>query len=163
MVRVLTVLPGNTAVVSTDRLFRVVAGANREVVEEFLDVHQAAAAVALLRRSGQLAEAIPYSALAVEERNEEWKFLYDCSYPQVLAILPRCVVISSVDLYRVAYERSGTPLHEFCPLDHAETLARGSDYPDEDGKPSKFVVQSYDSLVEPSAKPLSIVAAAEVA
>ncbi|WP_428305574.1 hypothetical protein [Lacipirellula sp.] len=156
-VQVLAVLPGNTAVVSTDRVFRVVAGDNRAVVEEFLDVHQAATAVALLRRSGQLAEAVPYSALAEEERDDDWKFQYSTEYPQVLAILPRCVVVSSVGLYRVARE-DGVPVHEFCDLDKAESLAV-NEFPGEDrdetGAPAKFFVRSYDSLVDPAAKPLT--------
>ena len=163
MVRVLSVLPGNTAVVSTDRLFRVVAGPKREVVEEFVDVHEAAAAVALLRRSGQLAEAVPYSALAVEERDDDWLSKYDSSYMQVLAVLPRCLVVSSVGRYRVAYA-DGTPLHEFCDLDMADSLARNDGkFRDDEGKLAELSVQSYDSLVEPAAKPLTIAAVAEVA
>ena len=163
MVRVLSVLPGNTAVVSTDRLFRVVAGPNREVVEEFVDVHEAAAAVALLRRSGQLAEAVPYSALAVEERDDDWLSKYDSSYMQVLAVLPRCLVVSSVGRYRVAYA-DGTPLHEFCDLGMADSLARNDGkFRDDDGKLAELSVQSYDSLVEPAAKPLTIAAVTEVA
>ena len=161
--KVIAVLPGNTAVVSTDRLFRVVAGPNREVVEEFVDVHEAAAAVALLRRSGQLAEAVPYSALAVEERDDDWLSKYDSSYMQVLAVLPRCLVVSSVGRYRVAYA-DGMPLHEFCDLDMAESLSKNSSrIPDDNGKVAKFTVQSYDSLVEPAAKPLTIAAVGEVA
>jgi hypothetical protein len=153
--QVLAVLPGNTAVVSTDRLFRVVAGSKREVVEEFLDVHQAAAAVGTLRRSGQLAEAVPYSALAVEERDDDWKMKYATDYPQVLAILPRSIVVSSVGLYRVAWP-DGTPQHETCDLESAESLAKnkGEFWKDSEGKPIEFEVQSYDSLVAPAAKHL---------
>jgi hypothetical protein len=155
-VQVLAVLPGGSAVVSTDRLFRVVAGPNRETVEEFLDVHQAAQAVATLRRSGQLAEAVPYSALAAEERDDAWKYKYATHDPDVLAILPRCVVISSVGLYRVAYP-DGTPHHEFCDLALADSLAgKNADYLNDDGTPIEFIVQSYDSLVDPTAKPLTI-------
>jgi len=151
--QVLAVLPGGTAVVSTDRLFRVVAGPNRETVEEFLDVHQAAQAVATLRKSGQLAEAVPYSALAVEERDDDWLSKYDSSYPQVLAILPRCVVVSSVGWYRVADAQDGCPVHEFCQLDSADSLARKVYGKHDD---ATYVVQSYDSLVDPAAKPLTI-------
>lgn len=154
-VQVLAVLPGNTAVVSTERLFRVVFGAKRETVEEFLDVHQAAQAVATLRRAGQLAEAVPYSALAVEERDDYWKAQYATDYPQVLAIHPRCLVISSVDWYRVAWP-DGTPQHEFCDLDQADSLAgKSPHYENDDGTPVEFIVQSYDSLVSPAAKPLA--------
>lgn len=80
-------------------------------------------AVTSLRKSGQLAEAVLYSALAAEKRDDDWKHEYSTHDPKVLAILPRCVVISSVGLYRVAYE-DGCPLHEFCDLDHADSLAR---------------------------------------
>lgn len=162
MVRVLSVLPGGSAVVSTDRLFRVVAGDRREIVDEFLDVQQAAAAVAMLRRSGQLAEAIPYSALAVDEWTDAERANCDADSLQVLAILPRCVVVSSVGKYRVVDQPTGDVYHDFCSADGAESLAR-REYRNLDGSVTQLVVQSYDSLAEPAAKPLSVVSTTEVA
>ncbi|MBL9164423.1 MAG: hypothetical protein JNL18_16975 [Planctomycetaceae bacterium] len=157
MVRVLSVLPGGSAVASTDRLFRVVVGERREVVEEFLDVQQTAAAVALLRRSGQLAEAIPSSAIAVEEWTDAERANYEDESLQVLAILPRCVVVSSADKFRVVDQPTGEVYHDLCSPDMADSMARHQ-YTNRDGSVTQLVAQSYDSLVDPAARPLTIAA-----
>jgi hypothetical protein len=166
MVRILSVLPGNTAVVSTDRLYRVVTGRSKEVIAELVDMQQATIIVDALRRSGQLAEAIPYGAAAVKERDAEWGLHYDANEPDVLAILPRCVVVSTVGQYRVVCKRTGIVMHEFCDMDSAESLARQKGmtaYTDDDGKPLELEARSYDAFVEPAAMPLTVVSDIESA
>ena len=72
MARVLSILPGNNAIVSTENLFRIVIGEGkrRRTHGELVEMDEAAETVKQLRRCSVAADAVPYPSLAVPERDD---------------------------------------------------------------------------------------------
>lgn len=107
MIEVLAILPNDMAIVSTQGLHRVTETTSGEIVEELLDRDGVVSHVACCVQSSERESVARYSDLHHQaEFNAQYYGLAPVSRnaPEILAVLPGCVVVSSKGLRRVVVE-----------------------------------------------------------